>query len=79
MGSKQSTAFIYVAIWEKEGEEPYQLKSDECKPKEHCGDSDWWFDIKTKMFKRYWSYHDEVNGNQYIYNEVNAVCINNKS
>ncbi len=55
-------AAVYVAIWEEEGEEPYQLKSDECKPKEHCSDSDWWFDIKTKMFRRYWSYHDEVKG-----------------
>lgn len=76
MTANPMLAAVYVAIWEEEGEEPYQLKSDECKPKEHCSDSDWWFDIKTKMFRRYWSYHDEVNGNQYVHDEVNGVRLN---
>ena len=69
-------AAVYVAIWKADGEEPYVLNSNECKPKEHCSDSDWWFDINTKMFRRYWSLHDEVNGNQYVHNEVKGVKLN---
>jgi len=65
---------IYVAIWKEEGEESYELRSDECKLKEHCGDGDWWFDNEIKMFYRYWSYHDEVNGNHLIHEEVEGTA-----
>jgi hypothetical protein len=64
-------AAVFVAEWEGE-----QLRSDECKPKEQCGDSDWWFDKDNLMFKRYWSYHHELYGNQYEYDEVLAVPLN---
>jgi hypothetical protein len=74
--AKPVLAAVYVATWEEEGEEPYLLKSDECKPKEHCGDSDWWFDIKTKMFYRYWTYHNERDGLQTVYDEIKAVRLN---
>ena len=74
--AKPMLAAVYVATWEEEGEEPYLLKSDECKPKEHCGDSDWWFDIKTKMFYRYWTYHNERDGLQNVYDEIKAVRLN---
>ena len=74
--AKPLLAAVYVATWEEEGEEPYLLKSDECKPKEHCGDSDWWFDEESLMFRRYWSYHHELYGNQYVHEEVDAVLLN---
>ena len=56
---------VYIAEWED-----YLLRSDECKPQAQCGDSDWYFDNKSLTFRRYWSYHDELNGNQYEYDEV---------
>lgn len=57
--------FIYVGKFDDEN-----LRSDYCKSKEECGDSDWWFDEKSLIFKRYWSYHHELYGNQYNYDEV---------
>lgn len=69
-------AAVYVATWKEEGDEPYQIRSDECKPKEKAGDSDWWFDEESLMFRRYWSYHHELYGNQYIHDEVDAVLLN---
>lgn len=67
---------VYVASWQEEGEEPYEIRSDECKPKEKASDSDWWFDEESLMFRRYWSYHHELYGNQYVHDEVNAVLLN---
>ena len=69
-------AAVYVATWQEEGEVPYQLRSDECKPKNKAGDSDWWFDEESLMFRRYWSYHHELYGNQYVYEEIDAVPLN---
>ena len=68
---------VYVAIFKEEGEESYQLRSDECKKYEHCGDGDWFFDVRTKNFKRYWSYHDETNGNQYMHDLIKGFLLNN--
>lgn len=67
----------YMAVWEEQGEDPYVLRSDECKPKEHCGDSDWYFDIKTKSFRRYWTYHHEEYGNQKVHDEIKGLKIVN--
>ena len=61
---------IYKAIITEEGEEPYLLRSDECRTKENAGDSDWWFDEKSLMFRRYCSYYHEDYGNQYVYEEI---------
>lgn len=36
-------------------------------------------DINTKMFRRYWSFHDEVNGNQYVHDEVKGVKLNSSN
>lgn len=74
--AKPMLAAVYVATWQEEGDEPYQIRSDECKPKEKAGDSDWWFDEESLMFKRYWSYHHELYGNQYVHDEVDAVLLN---
>jgi hypothetical protein len=74
--AKRVLAAVYVAKWEELGEESYLLKSDECELKEKCGDSDWWFDIKTKTFYKYSTYHDEVNGLQTVYDEIKGVELN---
>lgn len=50
-------------------EEGYKILSNECKPKKDCGDSDWWFDKRSKMFRRYYTYHDELYGLQTVHEE----------
>jgi hypothetical protein len=66
----------YMAVWKEGDEESYVLRSDECKPKEHCGDSDWHFDIKTKCFRRFWTYYHEEYGTQTVHDEILGVKIN---
>jgi hypothetical protein len=64
---------IYTAFWCDEGDIPYQLKSSDCKPQNECGDSEWWFDKETEYFYRYWTYHDERDGLQTVYEEVRGT------
>jgi len=61
--------------YDKEGNE---ILSNECKPKKKCGDSDWWFDKRSKMFRRYYTYHDELNGLQTVYEQCVGVPKNGR-
>lgn len=46
------------------------LLSNECLSKNKCGDSDWWFNNKNKTFNRFYTYHDEINGLQIVYEQL---------
>lgn len=50
--------------------EDYILKSDECKSKENCGDSDWWFDEENQTFNRYYTFHHELYGTQTEHEQI---------
>lgn len=65
---------IYVGIYQDGGEE-YELRSDECKPQDQCGDSDWWFHRRSKTFKRYYTYYHELYGTQTVNEEVVASLL----
>jgi hypothetical protein len=64
---------VFYAIWKEDHEDDILLRSHECKPKKECGDSDWWFDMRSKMFKRFWSYHHEEYGNQIVKEEIKGI------
>jgi hypothetical protein len=64
-------ALIYYAVIDKEcNGDSFILNSNECLPKELCGDSDWYFNIKTKKFCRYYTFHHEIYGLQKEYEEI---------
>lgn len=65
---------IYTAFVQEEGsEEGYELKSNEVPNSSNgVGDSDWWFDPKSKTFNRFWTYHDESLGLQKVNEQVQA-------
>jgi hypothetical protein len=66
---------VFYAIWKEDNEDAVLLRSDECNTKEECGDSDWWFDKRSKIFRRFWSYHHEECGNQVVKEEIEGILL----
>jgi hypothetical protein len=78
-GAKDQQIIEQLRVKEKEeifvgfDEEGNAILSSECKPKEKCGDSDWWIDEQSKVFRSFYTYHDKLNGLQTVHEECIAV------